>query len=125
VIVLKGHLDQEEIVPYYRLADVMVVSSLHDGMNLVAKEYVASRVDGGGALILSPFTGASRELTSAYTVNPYNPEDLADVLFRTLEAPDEERAARMANMRNWVREHNIYHWAAQYLQALAQLPKED
>jgi trehalose-6-phosphate synthase len=125
LLVLRGHLSQEEIVPYYRLADVMVVSSLHDGMNLVAKEYVASRVDGRGALILSPFTGASRELTAAYTVNPFNPEDLADVLFKTLEAADEERATRMENMRAWVREHNIYYWAAQYLKALLDLPKED
>lgn len=125
LLVLRGHLSHEEIVPYYRLADVMVVSSLHDGMNLVAKEYVASRVDGGGALILSPFAGASRELTTAYTVNPYNPEDLADVLFQTLEASDEERVTRMGNMRAWVQEHNIYYWAAQYLKALLDLPKED
>jgi trehalose-6-phosphate synthase len=125
VIVSKGHLSQEEIVPYYRLADVMVVTSLHDGMNLVAKEYVATQVDGRGALILSPFTGASRELTAAYTVNPFNPEDLADVLFKTLESPDFEKLARMENMRAWVREHNIYHWAAEYLQALLHLPVEE
>jgi trehalose-6-phosphate synthase len=125
LLVLRGHLSQEEIVPYYCLADVMVVSSLHDGMNLVAKEYVSSRVDGGGALILSPFTGASRELTAAYTVNPFNPEDLADVLFKTLESSEEERAIRMENMRAWVREHNIYYWAAQYLRALLHLPVEE
>jgi trehalose 6-phosphate synthase len=103
----------------------MVVSSLHDGMNLVAKEYVSSRINGGGALILSPFTGASRELTAAYTVNPFNPEDLADVLFKTLESSEEERATRMENMRAWVREHNIYYWAAQYLRALLHLPVEE
>ena len=125
LLVLRGHLSQEEIVPYYRLADVMVVSSLHDGMNLVAKEYVASQVDDRGALILSPFAGASRELTAAYTVNPYNPEDLADVLFQTLEASDEEQATRMVNMRAWVQEHNIYYWAAQYLRALLHLPVEE
>ena len=125
LLVIRGHLSQEEIVPYYRLADVMVVSSLHDGMNLVAKEFVASRVDDGGALILSPFAGASRELTAAYTVNPYNPEDLADVLFQTLEASDEERATRMGNMRAWVQEHNIYYWASRFLRALWQLPVED
>ncbi len=112
-------------MPFYRLADAMVVSSLHDGMNLVAKEFVASRVEGRGALILSPFTGASRELTAAYTINPFNPEDLADVLFKTLEASDEERATRMENMRAWVREHNIYYWAGRYLRALLQLPLED
>ena len=86
-------------MPYYRLADVMVVSSLHDGMNLVAKEYVASRVDGQSALILSPFTGASRELTAAYTVNPFNPENIADALFEALEPSDEDRSTRMENLR--------------------------
>ena len=125
LIVLKGHLSHEEIVPYYRLADVMAVSSLHDGMNLVAKEYVASRVDGQGALVLSPFTGASRELSAAYTVNPFNPENIADALFEALEASDKERFTRMESMRAWVREHNIYYWAAQYLRALLHLPLEE
>lgn len=85
----------------------------------------ASRVDGQGALILSPFTGASRELTGAYTVNPYNPEDIADALFEALETSAEERSARMESRRAWVREHNIYYWAAQYLRALLQLPMEE
>jgi hypothetical protein len=87
VIVLKGHYSQEEVVAFYRLADVMVINSLHDGMNLVAKEYVASRPDGEGALLLSPFTGAARELTWAYSVNPYNPEEIADAIFQALEDP--------------------------------------
>jgi trehalose 6-phosphate synthase len=125
LLVLKGHLSHEEIVPYYLLADVMVVSSLHDGMNLVAKEYVASRIDHQGALILSPFTGASRELTSAYTVNPFNPENIADALFEALETSDEDRSTRMENMRAWVQDHNIYYWAAQYLRALLNLPVEE
>jgi len=125
VIVLKGHYSQEEVVAFYRLADVMVVNSLHDGMNLVAKEYVASRVDGAGALLLSPFTGASRELTGVYTVNPYNPEEIADAIYQALEDPPEQKAARLAAMRAWVREHNIYHWSAQFLHALIHLPKED
>jgi trehalose-6-phosphate synthase len=122
LIVIKGHLPHEEIVPFYRLADVMVVNSLHDGMNLVAKEFVASRVDGDGALILSPFTGAARELTGAFNVNPYHPEDIADAILSVLESSQEERAARMESMRAWVREHNIYNWAAQYLMALTHLP---
>jgi len=125
LLILKGHLSHEEIVPYYRLADVMVVSSLHDGMNLVAKEYVASRVDHQGALILSPFAGASRELSGAYMVNPFNPENIADALFEALEASDEDRSTRMGNMRAWVQEHNIYYWAAQYLQSLLHLPVEE
>jgi trehalose-6-phosphate synthase len=125
LLIIKGHLAHEEIVPYYRLADVMVVSSLHDGMNLVAKEYVASRPDNQGALILSPFTGAARELTAAYTVNPFNPENIADALFEALEATDEDRANRMVSMREWVQEYNIYYWAAQYLRTLLHLPVED
>ena len=118
VIVVKAHLSQEEIVPYYCLADVMVVSSLHDGMNLVAKEYVASRVNGDGALLLSPFTGAARELGWAYSINPFNPEEIADNIYKALEDPPEEKAARMASMRHWVREHNIFFWAARILEDL-------
>ena len=94
-------------------------------MNLVAKEYVASRVEGEGALLLSPFTGASRELTGAYTINPYNPEETADTIFQALEDPLEQKAARLAAMRSWVREHNIFQWSAHFLQALIRLPKED
>jgi trehalose 6-phosphate synthase len=118
VIVVKAHLSQEEIVPYYRLADVLVVSSLHDGMNLVAKEYVASRVDDDGALLLSPFTGAARELVWAYGVNPFNPEEIADNIFKALKDPPGEKTARMAPMRHWVREHNIFFWAARILEEL-------
>jgi trehalose 6-phosphate synthase len=125
VVVLKDHYSQEEVVAFYCLADLMVINALHDGMNLVAKEYVASRVDGDGALLLSPFTGASRELTGAYMINPYNPEEIADAIFQALEDPAEQKAARLAAMRAWVREHNIFHWSARFLQALIQLPKED
>ncbi|MBM4284917.1 MAG: trehalose-6-phosphate synthase [Deltaproteobacteria bacterium] len=122
VLVFKGHYSQEEVVAFYRLADVIVVNSLHDGMNLVAKEYVASRWDLNGALLLSPFTGAARELTGAYTVNPYNPEEIADTIFQALEDPVELKAARLAAMRARVQEHNIFHWSAQFLLALTQLP---
>jgi len=118
VIVLKAHLSQEEIVPYYCLADVLVVSSLHDGMNLVAKEYVASRVNDDGSLLLSPFTGAARELGRAYSINPFNPEEIADNIYKALEDPPEEKAARMASMRQWVRENNIFSWAARILEDL-------
>ena len=121
VIVLKGHYSQEEIVALYRLADVMVISALHDGMNLVAKEYVASQVNDEGALLLSPFTGAAHELTGAYSINPYNPEETADVIFQALEGPPEHKAARMAAMRSWVQEHNIFQWSAHFLQALVEL----
>jgi alpha,alpha-trehalose-phosphate synthase [UDP-forming] len=124
VVFLKTHLSQEEIVPLYCLADALLVSSLHDGMNLVAKEYVASRVDNRGALILSSFTGAARELFGAYLINPFHPEGIADALFEALESSPEEQEARMGSMRSWVEEHNIYRWAAQYLRALLHLPVE-
>jgi trehalose 6-phosphate synthase len=118
LIVVKAHLSQEKIAPYYCLADIMVVSSLHDGMNLVAKEYVASRVNNDGALLLSPFTGAARELGSAYSINPFNSEDIADNIYKALEEPPEEKAVRMVSMRHWVREHNIYLWAGRILEDL-------
>ncbi|MCE5243023.1 MAG: trehalose-6-phosphate synthase [Syntrophobacteraceae bacterium] len=124
VIVLKENYSQEDVVAFYRLADVMVVNSLHDGMNLVAKEFVASREDGQSALLLSPFTGAARELAGAYTVNPFNPEETADTIFQALEDSPEAKMARLAPMRAWVKEHNIYHWSAQFLQALIHIPRE-
>jgi trehalose 6-phosphate synthase len=125
VIVLKGHYSQEEVVAFYRLADVMVINSLHDGMNLVAKEYLASRVDGDAALLLSPFTGAARELSGVYTINPYNPEEIADAIFQALEDPRETKSERLAAMRSWVQEHNIFQWSAHFLQALIHLPREE
>jgi trehalose 6-phosphate synthase len=125
LIMRKVHLSQEDIVPFYRLADIMLVSSLHDGMNLVAKEFVASRVDHRGSLILSPFTGSSRELTGAIHINPYNPEEIADAIFEALEGDEAEEAARMENMRAWVREHNIFHWAKEYLTSLFHLSQEE
>jgi alpha,alpha-trehalose-phosphate synthase [UDP-forming] len=105
------NLDFRELIPYYVLADVMAVTSLHDGMNLVAKEYVAARVGLDGVLILSPFTGASRELEHAIQVSPYDTEALARALTRALHLPDEERAQRMRELREVVRAQNIYDWA--------------
>jgi trehalose-6-phosphate synthase len=103
-----------------RLARFCVVSSLHDGMNLVAKEYVASRFDEDGVLILSPFTGAAHELTQALIVNPYATEAFADAILRAVTMPSPERRSRMAQMRYTVRENNIYKWAAQLLVQLLQ-----
>jgi len=105
------NLDFRELIPYYVLADVMAVTSLHDGMNLVAKEYVAARVNQDGALILSPFTGASRELEHAIQVSPYDTEALAQAVARALHLPPEERKHRMRELREVVRAQNIYDWA--------------
>jgi len=103
-----------------RLAHFCVVSSLHDGMNLVAKEFVASRPDEDGVLILSPFTGAASELTDAIIVNPYATEHFADAIRDAVVMPHAERRSRMANMRAVVQENNIYKWAAQLLVELMQ-----
>jgi trehalose 6-phosphate synthase len=100
------------------------VTSLHDGMNLVAKEYVAARDDEQGALVLSTFTGASRELRDALIVNPYDTEKLAEAIHLALEMDPEERKARMQRMRRVVKEHNVYRWAANLIAALAELPAE-
>ena len=102
----------------HRLADFCVVSSLHDGMNLVAKEFVASRTDEDGVLILSQFTGAARELTDALLVNPFAADEMADAILHALTMPEDERRRRMAKMREAVAENNVYRWAGKFLSAL-------
>jgi len=94
---------------------------LHDGMNLVAKEFVAARDDAQGALILSRFTGACRELRDALVVNPYDIEELAEAIYNALEMDPEERGARMRRMRQIVREHNVYRWAGSLIAELADI----
>ena len=118
---LERHHSHQEIAEYYRAADLCLVSSLHDGMNLVSKEFVAARSDQQGVLILSRFTGASRELTDAILVNPYDIEELANAVVLALEMDPDERSARMRRMRQAVREHNIYRWAANLIGALAEI----
>jgi trehalose 6-phosphate synthase len=98
-----------------------MVTSLHDGMNLVAKEYVASRSDDQGVLILSRFTGACHELVDALVVNPYDTEEMAAAIHRSLEMAPEERRLRMHRMRAVVREHNIYRWAGNLIAELCEI----
>jgi trehalose 6-phosphate synthase len=115
-IILKiEHHDAAQVYELYRAAEVCVVSSLHDGMNLVAKEYVASRDDEQGALILSQFTGAARELAEALIVNPYDFEQTAAALHIALAMSPDEQRARMRSMRNLVQEFNVYRWAGRML----------
>ncbi len=123
IIYLKRHFSPEEIKPYFALADICMVSSLHDGMNLVAKEYVVSKGDASGALILSKFTGAARELTDAVLVNPYSIEEFADAIKFTIDMPAPERKKRMENMRQVVLENNIYKWAGNIITELTSLKK--
>ncbi len=115
------HHSHREIEPFYKAADFCLVTSLHDGMNLVAKEFVVSRTDEDGVLILSRFTGASRELHDALPVNPYDIEQMADAIRQALEMPSDERQARMKRMRRVVREHNIYRWAAELILELSEI----
>jgi trehalose 6-phosphate synthase len=123
IIYLNRHFSPEEIKPYYELADFCIVSSLHDGMNLVAKEYVAWKPDANGVLLLSGFTGAIRELTGAVQINPYSIEEFADAIKYAIELPTEEKRQRMETMRSIIRENNIYRWAANIITELTGLKK--
>jgi trehalose-6-phosphate synthase len=111
IVFLKRHFSHAEILRYYRAADLCMVTSLHDGMNLVAKEFVAARNDEQGVLLLSRFTGAARELLDAVLINPYDIESPADAICRAVEMDPEERALRMRRLRKVVKEQNIYRWA--------------
>jgi trehalose 6-phosphate synthase len=121
IVLLKWHHSHEEIARYYRAASVCMVTSLHDGMNLVAKEFVASREDELGVLILSTFAGASHELTDALLVNPYDISQMSEALHQALEMPEAEQIKRMQWMRNAVKEHNIFRWAANLLSDLTEI----
>jgi trehalose-6-phosphate synthase/uncharacterized membrane protein affecting hemolysin expression len=121
IVFLNRHHGHKEIEAYYKAADLCMVTSLHDGMNLVAKEFVAAREDGQGALILSRFTGAARELRDALVVNPYDTEQLAEAIRFALEMDPEERRARMQRMRRAVKEHNVYRWAGNLITELSEI----
>jgi len=123
IIYLKKHFSADEIVPYYKMADFCLVSSLHDGMNLVAKEYVASKKDLSGVLILSQFTGAARELTDAVQFNPFATEEFAEAIKTSIEMPADEKRKRMENMRKIISENNVYRWAANIVTELTALKK--
>jgi trehalose 6-phosphate synthase len=125
-IILKiAHHEPQEVYEYYRAAEVCVVSSLHDGMNLVAKEFVASRDDERGTLILSQFTGAARELSEALIVNPYDVDQSATMLHYALTMPLTEQRDRMRIMRALIREFNVYRWAGRMLLDAAGMRKRD
>jgi trehalose 6-phosphate synthase len=115
IILLAEHHEPDAVYEYLRACDVCVVSSLHDGMNLVAKEFIAAREDEQGVLVLSQFAGASRELAQALIVNPYDTEECAQALGVALAMPPEEQRDRMRLMRNITREFNVYRWAGRML----------
>ena len=126
IVFIKEHRSHKEIIPFYRAADVCLVTALHDGMNLVAKEFVASRFDGRGVLILSQFAGASRELGDALLVNPYDTEQVADAIHYAIQMKPEEQQARMTRMLMTLQERNIYRWAADLVTDLSRIssPRE-
>jgi trehalose 6-phosphate synthase len=124
IVLLKRHHSHEEIERYFRAASVCLVTSLHDGMNLVAKEFVASRDDNRGALILSTFTGAARELSDAVQVNPYDIDQVANAIHEALEFDEDQQYTRMSRMRKIVYEHNVYRWAANLLSDLTEIRVE-
>ncbi len=124
IILRNFHHTHAEVDRFYRAADVCMVTSLHDGMNLVAKEFLAARQDDNGALILSPFTGAARELPDALIVNPYDTEALADAIFLSLQMDTSERMERMRRMRAVVRQQNVYRWAGNLIGELCDVRVE-
>jgi trehalose-6-phosphate synthase len=121
IVFLKRQHSHQEIEPYYRAADLCLVTSLHDGMNLVAKEFLAARRDERGVLILSQFTGAARELRDALLVNPYDTDQTAEAIRAALEMEPEEKQLRVHRMRKIIREHNIYHWAGNLITELVEV----
>src|SRR6184192_790620 len=115
-VVLKAeHHQPHSIYEYYRAADICMVTSLHDGMNLVAKEFVSARDDERGVLILSQFTGAARELPEAIIVNPYDTDQCAAALHMALAMPAAEQRTRIRLMRGLIQEFNVYRWAGRML----------
>ena len=125
IILLRSHHEPPEVFRFFRAADLCYVSSLHDGMNLVAKEFVAARTDLKGVLVLSEFTGAARELTEALIVNPYDLESSSDALATALTMPVEEQRDRMRSMRSLLIEFNVYRWAGKMLVDAARLRNQD
>jgi len=117
VIYVREHRGPADVAAFYRTADVCVVSSLHDGMNLVAKEFIAARTDNRGVLVLSSFTGAARELQEAVLVNPFSVDEFADALHVSLMMPEDQQERRMRSLNARIRQRTVYDWAAGILRA--------
>lgn len=123
VVYINEHHGPETLHALYRAASVCIVSSLHDGMNLVAKEFIAAREDRRGVLVLSRFTGAARELTEAILINPYATDEFAKALHTALTMPEEEQERRMQRLRERIVDNNIYRWAGMLLSEAAKMSK--
>ncbi len=125
IILFRSHHEPPEVFRFFRASHLCYVSSLHDGMNLVAKEFVAARTDLKGVLVLSEFTGAARELSEALIVNPYDLESSADALATALTMPLEEQRDRMMSMRSLLVQFNVYRWAGRMLMDAARLRNQE
>jgi trehalose-6-phosphate synthase len=110
----------EDLIAYYRLADFIIVSALRDGLNLVAKEYVSSRINNSGTLILSEFTGASEEMPYRYSINPYDSVSISSAIEATLKGNEVKKSSEMSNLRNYVKENDIFKWFNNFLTELKQ-----
>lgn len=121
ILLLKKLYSHAEVKKFYKIANFALITSLHDGMNLVAKEYIASRSDQKGVLILSQFTGASRELKNALIVNPYNGEQTAEAIKEALEMSSSEQMKRMKRLREVIKNFNVYRWSAEFLKTIVNL----
>ena len=125
ILLLRSHHEPPEVFRFFRAADLCYVSSFHDGMNLVAKEFVAARTDLKGVLVLSEFTGAARELTEALIVNPYDLEASSEALATALLMPVEEQQDRMKSMRSLLAQFNVYRWAGKMFVDAARLRNQE
>ena len=121
IVLVKKEYSHTQLTSLYRLTHVLLITSLHEGMNLVAKEFAAARNDEAGVLILSPFTGASRELKGALTINPYSTMQVAEAAATALTMSKTEQRQRMKSLRTTVRDYNIYRWAAEFIRAVADI----
>ena len=122
---LNKSFNRSQLSCFYRESRIGAVTPLRDGMNLVAKEYVAAqRLDDPGVLVLSRFAGAAHELDGAVIVNPYDLEEVANALHRALRMPIEERRRRHRTMLSRLRRHSVHHWRKEFLAAFAEVPRE-
>lgn len=118
IILRRRHLSYHELLALYRMCNICIVSSLHDGMNLVAKEFVSSAIDKNSVLVLSQFTGAARELDGGVLINPFDREQFSNSLYEVLNFTEAERRRRMRKMRIIIKQNNIYRWAGKILSEL-------
>ncbi len=125
ILFVRRHMSYEEVIAFCRLANICIVSPVHDGMNLVAKEYIATRFDKTGVLVLSQFTGSARELSDVIMLNPYDTEDFAEKIKEAITIDKKEARTRMSKMRKQIAQNNIYRWAGKVLSTLLKFEFEE